>query len=241
MDRLTIVDLIANGTLSAGQAAILWTIVEEQRSFVVVAIPRFAGKSTITKAIFDFLSPTVPVHRLSGEEVEMDRLKEEATGGYLVVGEFSKAPVPSYIWGDPVLKVFDTMTAGYALATALHAPGIDEAFIEICNGNGVSDEAASRIDFMLYIRRFGEDKDNYWRRLSELYEVDCVLQGKPQGNLLSQWDEKSDQFVALKEPLSLHIDSECLRQRALLLQELADSGNTGAEEIAKLVLSQSPG
>ena len=78
MDRLTIIDLIANGTLSADQAAILWTVVEEQCSFVVVAIPRFAGKSTITKAIFDFLPPTVPVHRLSGQEEEMDRLKEEA-------------------------------------------------------------------------------------------------------------------------------------------------------------------
>ena len=240
MDRLTIVDLIANGTLSADQAAILWTVVEEQCSFVVVAIPRFAGKSTITKAIFDFLPPTVPVHRLSGQEEEMDRLKEEATGGYLVVAEFSKAPVPSYIWGAPVLKVFDTMTAGYALATALHASGIDEAFTEICSGNGVSDEAASRIDFMLYIRRFGEDKDDYWRRLSELYEVDHVLQGKPQGHLLSKWDEKSDQFVAVREPSSLHIDSECLVQRASLLQKLADAGNTGVEEIAKLLLGQGP-
>ena len=63
---LSIADLIANGTLSAEQAATLWAMVEERRSFVVVAIPRFAGKTTTTNTILGLLSTDVPVHRLSG-------------------------------------------------------------------------------------------------------------------------------------------------------------------------------
>mgnify|MGYP004233726185 CR=1 FL=1 len=58
----------------------------------------------------------------------MDKLKNAATGGYLVVGEFSKAPVPHYIWGAHVRLVFDTLSVGYSLATALHASGLEETF-----------------------------------------------------------------------------------------------------------------
>jgi len=47
----TILDLIANGTMSAEMAATLWATVDEGRSFVVVAIPRLAGKSTVANAI----------------------------------------------------------------------------------------------------------------------------------------------------------------------------------------------
>ena len=86
---LSIAGLIANGTLSAEQAATLWAMVEEQHSFVVVAIPRLAGKSTTMNAILGLLSPAVPVHRLSGDEAEMAKLKEEAKGGYLVASEMA--------------------------------------------------------------------------------------------------------------------------------------------------------
>ena len=93
-------------------------------SLVVVAIPRFAGKTTTTNAVLSLLSPEVPVHHLSGEEAEMDDLKNAATGGYLVVGEFSQAAPAHYIiWGIPVQRVFDTLTAGYFLATVLPRPG----------------------------------------------------------------------------------------------------------------------
>ena len=232
---LSIADLIANGTLSAEQAATLWAMVEEQRSLIVVAIPRFAGKSTTMDAVLGLLTADVPVNRLGGDEAEMDRLKEQATGGYLVVGEFSKAPVSHYIWGAPVRRVFDTLTAGYSLAAALHAPSLDEAFDAICQGNGVSDDAASRIDFMLYIRRFGDDEDTFWRRLAEIHEVDYVSGGRPSGRLLHHWDEAADRFQAVEPARSLHADAADLARRASLLQELVTSGRTSTADVAKLV------
>jgi type IV secretory pathway ATPase VirB11/archaellum biosynthesis ATPase len=64
----TILDLIANGTLSAEMAATLWATVDEGRSFVIAAIPRLTGKSTVGNAVPAMLPPDVPVHRLSGEE-----------------------------------------------------------------------------------------------------------------------------------------------------------------------------
>ncbi len=238
---LTIVDLIANGTMSAQQTATLWAMVEEQRSFLVVAIPRFAGKTTTTNAIFGLLPAGVPVHRLSGDEEEMATLKQDATGGYLVVGEFSQAPVPSYIWGAPVRRVFDTLTAGYSLATALHAPTFEDAFAVICRENDVSDEAASRIDFMLYIRRFGNDLDDFWRRLAEIHEVDSVSGGRPRGRQLFRWDEAADRFDAVESPHSLRADADDLARRAGLLQGLVDSGRTDSDHVARLVVEYAKG
>jgi hypothetical protein len=234
-DTVTIVDLIRNGTLTSRMAATMWAAMDRGLSMVVVAIPRFAGKTTTTNAILSFLSPEVPVHRLSGEEAEMDSLKEAATGGYLVVGEFSEAPVPHYIWGAPVRRVFDTLTAGYSLATALHAPGLEEAFDAICQGNGVPDEAASRIDLMLYIRRFGDDLDNFWRRLAEIHEIDYVQGGKPSGRQLFRWVEDGDRFEEVETPTFLKGDVGELERRTAKLDELVSAGQRAPEDVARLV------
>src|SRR3990170_1382751 len=98
---ITIVELIRNGTLSAQVAATLWAAVDERRSFLTVAIPRFAGKSTLSNAVLALRPPDVPLHQVDGSPGEMQRLKREQLGGYLVVAEFSEAPVPHYIWGEP--------------------------------------------------------------------------------------------------------------------------------------------
>ena len=116
-ETVTIIDLIRNGTMTSGMAATMWAAMDRGLSMVVVAIPRFAGKTTTSNAILSLLPPETPVHQLSGEEAEMDELKEAATGGYLAVAEFSQGPVPRYIWGAPVRRVFDTMTAGYSLSS----------------------------------------------------------------------------------------------------------------------------
>lgn len=234
-DAVTIVDLIRNGTMSAHMAATLWAAVDRRLSMVVVAIPRFAGKTTTTNAVLSLLPDSVPVHHLSGEEPEMDRLRDEATGGYLVVGEFSQAPPTHYIWGAPVRRVFDTMNAGYSLSTALHAQGLEEAFQVICQGNEVSDEAASRIDIMLYIRRFGDDLDNFWRRLAEVHEVDDVVDGTPRGRLLYRWAEDEDRFDAVEAPRFLKGEAAEVEERAARLEELAKEGRRSVEDVARLV------
>ena len=231
----TVLDLIRNGTMSAEMAATLWAAVDERVSFVTVAIPRFAGKTTTTNAVLALLSPSVPIHRLSGDETEMVRLKQEASGGYLVVGEFSQAPVSTYIWGAPVRRVFDTMIAGYSLAVALHASSLQEAFGAICLGNGVTDEQASCIGMMLYIRRFGDDPDTFWRRLSEVHEIDWVQAGQPSGRLLHRWVENEDRFEVVNVASKLSTRPEDLAARAVSLREMVDAGRTTAADEARMV------
>ena len=234
-DAPTIIEIIRNGTLSAEMAATLWAAMDRRLSFVVVAIPRFAGKSTVGNAILSFLPSEVPIHRITGDAAQMEQLKREATGGYLAVGEFSEAPVPSYIWGEPVRRLFDTLEAGYSLSTALHAPSLQEAFDAICKGNGVSDEGASRLDLIVYIRRFGDDLENFWRRIAEVHEVDRVEGGRPQGRLLYRWVEEDNRFERVEAARFLQGDDADLAARAALLSELANSGRTSLDNVAALV------
>ena len=168
MSELTLIDLVSNGTMDAEIAATLSSVTSQQHSFVVVAVPRFAGKSTVIDAMLHCVPTNVPVHRLSGDEAEMDRLKLKRSSGYLVVGEFSKGPVPGYIWGSPVRKVFETMRVGYSLSTALHAPSMEEAYAAICQANGVPDEDASNLTYMVYIERMGDAEDSFWRRIGQV-------------------------------------------------------------------------
>jgi hypothetical protein len=231
MSELTLVDLVTNGTMNADIAATLASITAQQHSFVVVAVPRFAGKSTVTDAMLHCVPTNVPVHRLSGEEAEMDRLKLKGSGGYLVVGEFSRGPVPGYIWGSPVRKVFETMRAGYSLSTALHAPSMEEAYAAICQDNSVPDKDASRLTYMVYIERRGDDEDSFWRRIAQVYEVDRVVDGTPRGRLLFRWREKNDSFERVEKPRLLGIDGNLLRERAYRISELVTSGTTSVEDI----------
>ena len=231
--QITIAELVRNGTMSAEMAATLWAAVDEQRSFLTVAIPRFAGKSTTSEAILALRPADIELRRVDGSEEQMERLKRERLGGYLVVGEFSQAPVPGYIWGEPVQRVFETLAAGYSLQAALHAAGVEEAIRVVTEDNGVSDELASAFDLVLYIERYGEDDASYWRRLAHIYELDRVENGAPQGRTLFRWLEDGDRFEAVETPRSF--SSERLGERATVIAELANSGRTSESDVAEAV------
>ncbi len=240
-ETITSAELIRNGTMSAEMAATLWAAVDGQRSFLTVAIPRFAGKSTLSNAILALRPPEVPLHHIDGTRELLERLRRERLGGYLVVGEFSQAPVPGYIWGEPVQRVFETLAAGYSLQAALHAPGVDEAIRVVTEGNGVSDELASAFDLVLYIERFGDDMPNYWRRLAEFYELDRVADGRPQGRTLFRWREEGDRFEVVEPPRHFGTDRGDIEARAAVIAELARSGQTGEREVAAAVAAYRAG
>jgi len=234
--EITIAELVRNGTMSAEMAALLWAAVDEQVSFLTVAIPRFAGKSTTSSAILEMRPPEVPLHHVAGEPEVMERLARERLGGYLVVAEFSEAPVPGYIWGDPVRRVFDTLEAGYSLQASLHAPSVQDGVLEVTQGNGISDAAASRIGLVLYIELFGNGSADFWRRLSEVYEVDRVEGGRPHGRTLFRWQRSNDTFARENEPRNFAANAD-LPSRAAVLAGLARSGRTSSADVQDALAS----
>jgi hypothetical protein len=229
--EVSIAELVRNGTMSAEMAAVLWAAVDERASFLTAAVPRLAGKSTTSKAALALRRPEVPVHEVRGEPEVMERLERERSGGYLLVEEISKGRPGIYIWGEPVRRVFESLKAGYALQTALHAPSVAEAVRIVAEENEVGDTLTSTFKLVMYIERFGEDEASYWRRVVDLYELHGVEHGQPIGHSLFRWHADADRFEQLSDPHQFGRDRAELARRAALIGRLAEEGRTSPAEV----------
>jgi hypothetical protein len=198
----TLDDLVANSTMSPEIAATLRATAQGRHSFLVVAIPRLAGKSTVTAAILEHAPKGAPVKTVGDDGVDIDALAQASLGGYLVIPEISEYPVAAgYIWGSPVRRAFAGVGENIALAAALHAPGVDGAMEVVCRGNGVPDKQAARIALVVYIRSLGKDwRRPTGRRIATVHEIISVREGRPETRLLHRWDESADRFESVAEP-----------------------------------------
>ena len=116
------------------------------------------------------------------------------------MSEIADTGFDDYFWGAEVRQVFQVLGPGYSLATALHAPGVDEAFEVICGENGVPDEEAGRIDLAVYIHLIGDWRDPVARRIAEVREIEAVEAGRPRGRTLFRWIEDGDRFEVVERP-----------------------------------------
>jgi hypothetical protein len=199
---LTLDDLVANGTMSPEIAATLRATALGRHSFLVVAIPRLAGKSTVMDAVLAHRPRGAPLRTVGDDGPDIDALAAASHGGYLVIPEISEHPVaPGYIWGAPVRRVFAHIGEDVALAAALHAPGAEEAIETVCRGSGVPDEQAARIALVVYLRSLGRDwRRPTGRRVATVHEVVGVQGGRPETRLLHRWDEGTDRFETPARP-----------------------------------------
>jgi len=202
MPDLTLDDLARNGTMSPAIAATLRKAVEAHRSYLVIALPRLAGKSTVGKAMLAFARKAKwPIRELGEDGTDVDALAAEARGGYLYVPEVSRYPVTEgYVWGAPVRKAFAAIVGGTALSTALHADSAEDA-ITILRRNRVPDEDLERLDLIVHIRSLGDDWQHPTRRvIADVNEMSAMRDGEAKLRLLHKWDETGDRFQDLAEP-----------------------------------------
>ena len=235
--ELSIAALVANGTMNADIAGTLWAAVDEQLSFLTVAVPRNAGKTTVGSAMLALRQPDTALHFALGEAEELERLAEARLGGYLVIGEFSPAGMPSYIWDEAVRRVFETVRHGYSLQTSLHAPGVEPAIRVITGENQVSDADASLLKLVVYIEVSTTARGETIRRVSEVFELDHVRHGAPVGRTLFRWRPETDRFEKVAEPQQFGADRTVLQRRRDAIEELAVSGRTSIQDVAAMASS----
>ena len=223
MPELSLADLVANRTLSPAMAATLSIAAEERRSFLFVAIPRVAGKTTTMMATLDHAATGTALHDLSLDSGPSLGIPSAPDGGYLVMHEIAETPFPHYLWNEPVRQVFAALRdSDLRLATALHAGSVEEAFGVIVDSNGVPAEEAAQIDVATYIRSLGPDWRNPTRRVVEsMQEVIGVEGGRVRTSELHRWDEQSDRFETVNPPQRVARDAALVSRRA---DELAGSG-----------------
>jgi type IV secretory pathway ATPase VirB11/archaellum biosynthesis ATPase len=197
----TLEDLIANGTMSEDIAATLRATAAGRHSYVVVAIPRFAGKTTVMRAMLAHAPRGTPIQTVEDDGSEVPRVLAASKGGYIVVPEIARMGRHGYIWGPPVRQVFQGVGDGVSLATAIHAPGMEDAMGQITGDNAVPDEDAQKLAIVVYIRSLGTDVGHPDRRvIATVHEIESVRSGKPKANLLHRWNEQSDRFENVSKP-----------------------------------------
>jgi type IV secretory pathway ATPase VirB11/archaellum biosynthesis ATPase len=199
MPELTLDDLVANHTMSPAMAATLRRAVEAHRSYLVIALPRLAGKSTVGKAMLAVARQKKrPIRELGEHGTDVDALAREARGGYLYVPEVSRYPVTDgYVWGAPVRAAFAAIKDGTALSTALHADSAEDA-LRILRANRVPPDDLRRLDLIVHIRSLGEWQNPTRRVVADVSElVDGELR------LLHRWDEARDRFEEVAKPTAV--------------------------------------
>jgi len=194
---LSLVDLVANKTMSAAMAATLTGAVEKRRSFLVIALPRMAGKSTVGRAMLDVARGAGGQIRELGEDgTNVAALAEAARGGYLYVPEVSRYPVTDgYVWGAPVRAAFAEIARGTSLSTALHADSVEDA-LKILRSNRIAPTNLARLDLVVHIRSLGDDWQNPTRRV--VVGVHELTDGG--ARLLHHWDHLRDRFEEDAKP-----------------------------------------
>ena len=235
-EEITIAEMVRNGTMSADMAGLLWAAVDEQVSFMTVAVPQNAGKSTTAEAVLSLRRPDVAVTVVGDDPELIEQLKRERRGGYLSVSEFNPRMRRGYIWEEPARRVFDTLPAGYALQASLHAPSAVDGMREITQGIGVSDERAAALQLVLYIEMLGDSHEpGVRRRLADLYEVQGVERGEPIGKTLFRWVPEGDRFEQVAEPAAFGHDRGDVQRRAAIIGDLAQAGRTSSGDVAQAV------
>jgi len=175
-------------------------IARGRRSFVVVAVPRLAGKSTVLRAILAERPRSAPLMTLPEDGENVDQLIKKSAGGYIVIPEITQsAAMPGYIWGADVRRIFKAATDGVSLAATLHAEGPDDAFSQICEGCGVPDTDAAKISYAVSLRSIGRWEEPTRRVVASLHEIQGVERGRPKARLLYRWDEARDEFVKARD------------------------------------------
>ncbi len=195
--------LVRNRTLSPEVAALFEAIGQERRSFVVFAVPRMAGKSTVMRAILECAPPETELHTLDSTAAFAAAGRSSAPG-YLVIPEVAPyAVMPGYLWGEPVRRAFALLDGARAMATGLHAPDAESAFRVLSEGNGVADVALGRLEFAIEIRSLGAWQAPSRRVVSAVHQVRGVREGVPVMVPLHRWVEAGDRFEAVEAPEGL--------------------------------------
>jgi len=185
---LSLVDLLAAGTLSLDMAAEMAYVAAQGGSFLTAAGPGGVGKTTLMGAMLAFLPPGVEIVALEGPET-LDALGAPSPDRpqCLMVHEIGSGSYYGYLWGPAVARYFDLAAVpGRSLASNLHAETYEEAVAQLAyRPLGVSPQALAEVDCLAFMTARGGK-----RRVSAIWNTD----GQAGHTLAWRWRPTEDTF-----------------------------------------------
>jgi hypothetical protein len=168
---ITLSDMTASESVSASGADVLRNIAATGQSFLVYALPRNAGKTTLATAILAEAPSNVQQRQFLGTTQEVAALSTEPNPGYLIVNEIGHRGRPGYLAGHEVVRVFELVAKGWALASSLHADTVDEVF-DVLGRNGVDPASARQVPYLIKVSPLGDPFDPATQRVvNEIHEL----------------------------------------------------------------------
>jgi type IV secretory pathway ATPase VirB11/archaellum biosynthesis ATPase len=170
--------MVERQTISAEGAALLRSIGTEGASFLVYSLPRNAGKSTLTEAILAGAPSDLARHDFEGTPAETAALLSRPADGYVVVAEIGHRGRPGYLADEEVVRTFELVNHGYALASSLHADTVEQVYAVLAD-NGVTASAVSGVRYLIKIQPLDDPFHPETRRVVEaVHEVKAGTDGR---------------------------------------------------------------
>ncbi|MBI2171074.1 MAG: type II secretion system protein E [Chloroflexi bacterium] len=243
---LSILHLIENHTLDAATAALLWLFVERKASLIVAAPPRLAGKTTMLTALIGLRRPDVQLAYTRGQQEDFSFLREmEPSKTYILCNEISPH-LPTYLWGERVLTLFQSVARGYSLGSTMHADSPQEVVDDLRHAEvAVPPELLRHLALVVNLET-GYTRSGILRRVREVWMQEADTQSNSLSfRAIAQWEPGNDSFVvdtspsgveALRNRLGLQGDLEAeLRRHQQALEAWLKEGVRGYGDVRKRV------
>ncbi len=175
---LTLLDLMAAGTMTRDMAAFSLAAIGAGASFMVGARPGGAGKTTVMGALLNLVPPDIELAAAEDERVIEDGLRGVQRRRCYVCHEIGAGPYYAYLWGRALRRYFELPAAGHLLATNLHADTYAQARGQVCGENRVPPAAFRRLNLIYFLACDGTAW-NARRRIVALWESDGAEAHRP--------------------------------------------------------------
>ena len=162
---MSVVELMANGTIPADSLAAVWWALERGASVFVVAGPSGIGKTTLAGALLTFLPENARIYVTSGPGDPIEVEPAEAPT-YLLINELSQH-THFYLSGEGARRAFARLDEGVRILGALHARSASDAVQVMHQEADASAEQIGKITLVVVLSGL-QDGQEYLRRVAEI-------------------------------------------------------------------------
>lgn len=224
---LSIVDLLAAGTVTRELAAFFIAAIQQGASFMIGAMPGGAGKTTVMGALLNLVPAEVELRAADSIETMQAGLRRNAPRACYIAHEIGPGHYYAYLWDRELRAFFDLAAAGHILASNLHADSLTEAQFQICQINSVPPELFRKINLIIFLEVTGSWPARRW--ISEVWEND---------------EKAGHRQIFQKGHLELSqsrlITNAQLNEAAIWLDTLTASDAKTIQSVRKFLLQQKP-
>jgi hypothetical protein len=168
---MSVTELIDAANMDARTAALCGSVLESHGSLLIAAEQPHSGKTTTLTALLDFLPNSMRRVFIRGWVETFDYLAQTKPAETILLGNELSSHLPVYLWGPKAVRVFETLRAGYAIGSTLHADSAEEATTQLTDELGVDPADLARVDLLMVMRIHSTMRGEYARRVVSLHRL----------------------------------------------------------------------